>query len=177
MKLDTILEQKKQYKIYCDLDGVLVNLVKRAKDLFGFEPKGHLEKRDKAKEAIFWSKVALLYTTGKEFWRPMEPMPDAMELWNFIEPLDPSILTSRGKIPQAEAEKRDWVDGHLSDTVEVFVVASGSKKAEWATPTAILIDDTAHVIEKWKKAGGIGILHTSAKDTIEKLKKILDLGD
>ena len=36
----------------------------------------------------------------------------------------------------------------------------------------VLIDDRPKNIEAWEAAGGIGIIHTSAKNTIEQLKKL-----
>ena len=36
----------------------------------------------------------------------------------------------------------------------------------------VLIDDRPKNIEAWEAAGGIGIIHTSAKETIEKLKEL-----
>ena len=37
---------------------------------------------------------------------------------------------------------------------------------------AILIDDFASNIKRWEAAGGIGILHKNANDTIQQLKKL-----
>ena len=48
-----------------------------------------------------------------------------------------------------------------------------SDMLEYANEHSILIDDMQKNIDQWKAAGGIGILHTNAKDTIKKLK---DLG-
>jgi hypothetical protein len=35
-----------------------------------------------------------------------------------------------------------------------------------------LIDDRADNIQRWKDAGGVGVLHTSAADTIQQLKEL-----
>ena len=40
----------------------------------------------------------------------------------------------------------------------------------YAKPNRILIDDYSETIERWRAAGGKGILHTSADDTIKQLK-------
>jgi hypothetical protein len=37
---------------------------------------------------------------------------------------------------------------------------------------SILIDDRADTIREWDSQGGIGILHTSAANTIQQLKKL-----
>jgi hypothetical protein len=49
------------------------------------------------------------------------------------------------------------------------------KKAEYAKPDTILIDDTPDVIESFVEAGGVGILHKDAVKTIEKLKQLLEI--
>jgi hypothetical protein len=45
-------------------------------------------------------------------------------------------------------------------------------KAAYAKPNHILIDDREKSIQPWREAGGIGILHTSAADTISQLQKL-----
>ena len=39
-------------------------------------------------------------------------------------------------------------------------------------PNHILIDDRLSNIEQWRSQGGIGILHTSAVNTIQQLKEL-----
>lgn len=104
----------------------------------------------------------------------MDPMEDAFELWDHIKEYFPTILSATGHVPNAKEEKRDWVGRHLGDTTAgmALFVRSASDKAQYAAPNHILIDDRPKAIEPWIEAGGIGILHTSAADTIEQLKKL-----
>ena len=53
------------------------------------------------------------------------------------------------------------------------VVPGRKHKTDYATPNSILIDDTEDIIIAFNKAGGIGILHKDAGETIEKLKVLL----
>ena len=53
-----------------------------------------------------------------------------------------------------------------------LILRSAERKQEFATPQSILIDDRKDNIDRWKEAGGIGIYHTSAADTIQQLKKL-----
>ena len=55
---------------------------------------------------------------------------------------------------------------------KINLVRKTTDKAAWAGPDRILIDDKKEAIEPWEAAGGIGILHTSAADTIRKLKTL-----
>ena len=45
-------------------------------------------------------------------------------------------------------------------------------KSNYAKENAILIDDFASNIKRWEAAGGIGILHKNANDTIQQLKQL-----
>jgi hypothetical protein len=47
-----------------------------------------------------------------------------------------------------------------------------NQKQLFAAPDKILIDDMEQTINEWNKGGGIGILHTSADNTIKELKKL-----
>ena len=49
---------------------------------------------------------------------------------------------------------------------------SAKNKKDFAAPNNILIDDKPSTIDSWNAAGGIGILHTSAANTISQLKKL-----
>ena len=91
-------------------------------------------------------------------------------------------------IPRIDGSMDDWADfpeeyvvgtDHLWDDskhypeVECIVVRKSPDKAQYAHPKAILIDDRMKSIEPWRAAGGIGILHTSAEDTIAQLQSII----
>ena len=53
-----------------------------------------------------------------------------------------------------------------------LTLAQAYAKQNYAAPNHILIDDRKSNIDQWISQGGIGILHTSAADTIQQLKKI-----
>ena len=104
-------------------------------------------------------------------------MDDAMELWEFLlenfEHIE--ILTATGTTPKdAPEQKHTWVKNTLTGYKKINTVKSSRNKAEFADPTHILIDDRAQSIDPWVEAGGIGVLHTSAKDTIAQLKVLLN---
>jgi len=82
-------------------------------------------------------------------------------------------LTATG-VPevQAAAEKIRWVHDNLSGFDNIITVKKSVMKAKYAAPNHILIDDRDKSTNPWRKAGGIGILHTSAADTIAQLQKL-----
>jgi hypothetical protein len=53
-----------------------------------------------------------------------------------------------------------------------LILRSAKHKKDFAGPNNILIDDRVDNINGWIEAGGIGILHTSAEDTIKQLNKL-----
>ena len=56
--------------------------------------------------------------------------------------------------------------------VVVNLVRKSNDKAAYAAPNHILIDDRSKSIQPWVAAGGIGILHTNAANTIRQLKEV-----
>ena len=58
-------------------------------------------------------------------------------------------------------------------TFPTNIVPGRKLKQNYATPDSILIDDTEDVIEAFNRAGGIGILHKDASETLDVLRKIL----
>ena len=83
-------------------------------------------------------------------------------------------MSATGHTYNAAAEKRAWVAKHLGPAVslDAIFVVSAVNKAEHAKPGRILIDDRRKAIDPWVAAGGIGVLHTSAADTISQLRKL-----
>jgi hypothetical protein len=49
---------------------------------------------------------------------------------------------------------------------------TGSQKGMFAIKGSVLIDDRKQNLDAWEAHGGIGILHTSAEDTINQLKEL-----
>lgn len=166
MKLDEVLDQ--QYKVYVDLDGVLVDFDSEMARI-GF-PRAKVE-NDKVAKSKFWQAVGRLAKEGKPFWGAMNPMPDATQLWNYVKKYNPEILSATGHVGNATQEKHEWVKKYLGD-VPVHLTRKSADKAQYAAPNHILIDDRAKSIEPWLAAGGIGILHKNAADTINKLKEL-----
>ena len=98
-------------------------------------------------------------------------MPDGKELWRFIKNYDPYILSAPTRNPESKTGKKAWVSDNLGK-VKGLILVYAFKKPEYSGKNKILIDDRAQTIKEWRSKGGIGILHTSTSDTIEKLKKL-----
>jgi hypothetical protein len=156
------VKEKADYKIYCDMDGVIVDFDKGYKELTGKEASFDTPKEE------FWAPIQ---KAGAEFWIKLQWMPDGKQLWNYIKPYNPQLLSAPSRDESSKIGKFVWVKRNVPGTK--LILRSAERKQEFATPNSILIDDRADNIQRWKDAGGIGIHHTSAADTIQQLK---DLG-
>jgi hypothetical protein len=92
-------------------------------------------------------------------------------LYNFIKDLPIEILT-HSTDEESSAGKLTWLKNN-NITVVSNLVRRRKDKANYAKSDTILIDDKPVTIDEFNKAGGIGILHTDAISTINKLKEIL----
>jgi FMN phosphatase YigB (HAD superfamily) len=153
-----------KYKIYCDMDGVLVDFDKGYKELTGKDIAGqHYTDTD------FWDPIN---KAGYDFWFKLEWMKDGKQLWKYIEKYGPELLSAPSRQNDSRVSKHDWVNKELPGTH--LILRSAKHKKDFATPTSILIDDRLDNIQGWRDNGGIGIHHVSAKHTIDQLK-VLDL--
>jgi hypothetical protein len=149
------------------MDGVLCNFDKAYRAI---DP----EKADRKKfrEAVFTYKI----------FEDLEFMPDAQELLNHVSRLNNitvEILTSMGTFDtvqgnEAKMQKIKWLNDKNIPYKSNFV-HSKEEKAKYATPTSILIDDSVGCIKPFNIAGGHGILHTSARESIEQLSRTIDI--
>ena len=68
----------------------------------------------------------------------------------------------------------DLLNKNINQDWLLIPTFKGSQKAAFAHKKAVLIDDREKNIDCWVEAGGIGILHTKADDTIAKLNEIIE---
>jgi hypothetical protein len=102
----------------------------------------------------------------------MSWMDDGRRLWNFVKKIPGTEILSKPNKDKLSSEgKRIWCKRELGENT---IVNLSYNKSDFAKPNMILIDDLKKNIIEWENAGGIGILHKNSKDTIEKLKKILN---
>ena len=183
---DLLLEESDfvpKYQIYCDMDGVLTDFEKRFVTLLQQEgpkyyskatiaqvtrPK-HFDKLEGTEE--FWKFID--QHIGLEFWSEMEWMPNGRELWNFIQPYGPKLLTSPSRDNTSRLGKRLWVKENLVPAPEVLF-RFGDAKSDFANENSILIDDKPSNLVAFASKGGIAI---ECKDgdissVINKLKQL-----
>ena len=156
-------QEDPKYKIYVDMDGVLVDFDGGYEKLTGMTTR---EADEKGPE-FFWKPIS---KAGAKWWITLNWMPDGKQLWDYVKKYNPELLSAPSREEASKMGKRIWVKRELPGAK--LILRSADKKQEFASPTSILIDDREKNIEQWEAAGGIGILHTDAASTIKKLKEL-----
>lgn len=154
-------------EIYCDLDGVLVDLHKRMNEIYGYDILPifgikfyeYMETLNDSENQIFWSNLP--------------QTKDCILLWNYIKKYDPFILTSCSGYKAAAIGKKIWCKNNLGiEESKVICVPHSNTKRKYSAKNKILIDDLRSNIKDWKTKGGKGILHENAEETIFQLKNL-----
>jgi hypothetical protein len=167
--LKELLAEPKGYKLFVDMDGVIVDFRKGWETTME-EPLGAPLKG--AARTEFWkrfrNKLRDKGMTEREWWATLPWTRDGKALWSFVKPHSPTILSAPTVTPDSKAGKRDWLKTYLSSTPAII----DYDKAKYARPDRILIDDRKDFIAKWTAAGGVGILHKNTPQTILHLKSL-----
>lgn len=163
----------KPFDIFCDMDGVLCNFFDSTFRLLGkrWDDPIYVQKHEReARDEIIKKHLDFGY---------LPPMPDFDQLWHFIKPFDPDILTAYARWdPQGSTRgKKEWNRKYLHVPEAKFHVVSRRNKQFYARShtgkSNLLIDDYPENIREWASKGGIGVLHKNARETIAHLQ---DLG-
>jgi hypothetical protein len=157
-------------KIFLDMDGVLAAYHKRWGELFGEVPLDVMH-NDKTLFYRHWQD----FVDGKNF-ETLERLSGFDQLMDAVKEtgLPYEILSSSGSGKNHEVvveQKMKWLHkNHFH--CPIHIVKGGLKKADHAKKWNVLIDDTVHVVENYRKAGGTAILHTNdnVEATVVKLK-------
>jgi len=109
----------------------------------------------------------------------LEPMCDANELVKGVFEFaiqygyNVGVLTAipkLGRLPDCVAHKQEWLAEHFPVLTHNFNIGPHAiDKQLHAKPGDVLIDDSHLNIPQWEAAGGIGILHRNASDSLVQL--------
>ena len=145
-----------------DMDGVIADFYKRYFELYKLAP------RDAEKKKEFNKYFDEFIATGQ--FATLDLMPDAMRGIEFLRKaaVPTEILSSTANEERYDAiskQKMIWLQTH-GITFKPNFVPGKKHKYKFAASDKIIIDDTESVIDDWKKAGGIGILHKDWPTTL-----------
>ena len=152
--------------IYLDMDGVIADFTKRYRELYKMMPRE--AEKNKQFDKFFDEFIA----TGQ--FATLELMPGTMEGIEFLRKASAptQILSSTANEARYDAiskQKLIWLQTHGITFTPNFVPGKRLKQ-EYAAPDKIIIDDTESVIDDWRSAGGIGILHKDWVSTMAILR-------
>lgn len=158
--------------LYCDMDGVLVDIIGGMCQLAGIprlEPKNFEAWLEKNKKKFD--------TEHPNLFAHLPWMSDGRRLWSYVARHKAHILSAhtRSWQPTSKTDKMTWIKSNMSPVPQHIHLVLRKDKQRYAKMNGIpnvLIDDYEPNIKEWNAAGGIGILHTSAEDTIQRLKKL-----
>ena len=147
------------------MDGVLCDFEKRYKELYG-------DIKDRDRRSTFRPNFSNFIETGQ--FATLEPMSDFLTLKVFLDSIDVTkeILSSTAYEETYDTisnQKMNWLNQY-GVTWKPNFVPGKRHKYKYATPDALIIDDTLSVIQDWHKAGGFAIWHNNALSTISQLK-------
>jgi len=165
-------EQKSEYKVYLDMDGVLADFDKRFEDIAGMKPS---EFENKYGTKAFWN---LIDEENKiSFWVGIPEMPGAKALVDAVKDYNFELLTSPSAKKQSYLGKILWVRNHK----DLFggkprINFKRAKEKHEIKPelskTDILIDDREDTIGRWNAAGGTGIVYKNISQVLNDLGKL-----
>ena len=163
--------------VYLDMDGVLADFFGGVEKLYGVSHWKELTS-DKTKDL---KKEVINRITGTDFFATLPKFQTADALIDMVKNFTGgkfSINTSplRGDHANSGKYKKVWISNNIEQPDDIVVTA---QKETYATDKAsgtpnILIDDRPVNIERWRNAGGYGILYQANRDSLTKVKKGLE---
>lgn len=152
-------------QLFLDCDGVLADFDKRAEQIFGMTGR---EFEDTYGSKEFWRQLK----NDDHFFQNLDPMPDAMVLFNAVKHLKPIILTGAPMGNWAGPQKLAWRNKFFPGTEMIVVCPSRDKYKYMTGPGDILVDDLTKYQHIWIENGGIFVHHTNANNSIKMLKDL-----
>ncbi len=155
-------------KLFCDLDGVLVDFNKGYYNLTGIDLNG--KEFQNSKE--FWKPID---KAGIKFWENLEWMPDGKKLWKNIKYFNPILLSAPSSNYDSHKGKIKWVERELPGVSLVLKKAKEKHLiiGDFPDKDCVLIDDRLDTCNRWDENGGFAIHHTNTNDTLSCLNYFL----
>lgn len=156
--------------LFIDMDGVLADFDRHHETHTGVRPS---KKADAGRgvSTVNWDQLRKV----PNFYATIPPMHDMEDLWEFVLPYSPVILTG---VPSGDMEaeailnKGQWLAKYLGPDVPAIFCPS-SQKSHHAVKGDVIVDDWDKYRLLWVRKGGHWVLHVSAEESIGELKTLL----
>ena len=163
---------KPSINVYVDMDGTLVDFVKKVNKLNFW--------RDENKEKVDWKKVKAM---GPKFWSEMDWIEGAEDGFKKLQDMEDNGLFNLYILSSIDFEdgrigKKEWIKSHTNFPLEkVIFVQEPEDKANYAGSKNILIDDRNKSLRPFSEAGGYSIKFSILDDWNLIIQKISILTD
>lgn len=159
------------------MDGVLTDYEKMFEKISGGMTPDDYDNQHSVKDSDNPS-FFLTQNASPDFYANQDWMPDGKQLYDFVKNFDSELLSHAARLTPDDLRsvtgKEQWIEKH-GIKLHANLVPNRSDKAKFANENSILIDDRKDNVTDFINAGGIGILHKNATDTINKLKDIMGI--
>lgn len=151
-------------QLFLDMDGVLADFNKRAREILGMEPEDFEARFGKQ---AFW----LILQSSPDFYNSFDLMLDAPFLLDATRHLGPIVLTGVPMGEWAQPQKRQWI---MRNTGLNCITCRAKDKSLHAQPGDVLVDDRGEYADVWEAKCGPGtfVLHKSAHRSLKDLRAI-----
>lgn len=158
--------RREDWRLFVDLDGVLVDFDSGVRRLFG---RG----ADEVPPKQLWPVLA----RSAGFYDKLPWTADGRRLWDYCRRRGATILTGVPWGNWAEAQKLSWCRRELGAEVEVVTCPSREKHLRAQEllrdgERAVLVDDRQKLQADWEEFGGVFVLHRSAAESIAALEAL-----
>jgi len=150
-------------RLFLDLDGVLADFDRGVVDLLGM-PSAQFEKRYGIKE--FWRRLS----KAPDFYARLPLMPDALELFDAVAHLTPTILTGLPLGKWAAPQKVAWCEEHFPRVPVITCMARD--KHRFMDPGDVLVDDRDRHRPAYEAHGVVFVHHKNAKQSLREMRSI-----
>jgi len=150
-------------KLFLDCDGVLADFDAGARAVLGTDVATYERRHGKGG---FWRQLA----KASDFYAALPKMADADELFAAVRHLEPTILTGLPIGAWAAPQKVRWAAQHFPGVPIITCMARD--KHRHMLGADVLVDDSERHMAAWQEAGGIYILHRSARESLAALAEI-----
>lgn len=150
-------------RLFLDCDGVLADFDSGARKVLGGLSPHEFEQRYSRK--LFWIRIA----QTPDFYATLPELPDARQLFDAVEHLQPTILTGLPLGNWAAPQKLRWAAEHFPGVPIITCMARD--KYRHMSLGDVLVDDREDHRSKWEDAGGVFVHHKKAERSIAALRQ------